>query len=74
MSTPPLISSKKNKSTQVHLRNGEFLNIDIAIPNNNEQQQIGDFFMALYTTITLHRHKLNKLIALKQACLNEMFI
>lgn len=34
-----IISAEKNGSTQVHIRNGEFLNIDINLPSKYEQKK-----------------------------------
>ena len=52
-----IISSEKNGSTQVHIRNGEFLSIDISTPNYEEQTKIGMFFNQLDNLITLHQRK-----------------
>ena len=68
-----IISSEKNGSTQVHIRNGEFLNIDIELPFSEEQKQIGSFFKQLDNSIALHQRKLDKLKSVKQAYLSEMF-
>jgi len=68
-----IISAEKNGSTQVHLRNGEFLNIEIHTPNYEEQTKIGIFFKQLDSTIALHQRKLEKTKALKSAYLSEMF-
>ncbi|MGF1373233.1 restriction endonuclease subunit S [Streptococcus infantarius] len=69
-----IISSEKNGSTQVHIRNGEFLNIDIELPFSEEQKQIGSFFKQLDNSITLHQRKLDKLKTVKKAMLEKMFI
>lgn len=50
-----IITSEKNGSTQVHIRNGEFLNIDIPLPKYSEQDMIGSFFHNLDNLITLHQ-------------------
>ena len=34
-----IISAEKNGSTQVHIRNGEFLNIDINLPSEQIQRK-----------------------------------
>ncbi|WP_077832135.1 restriction endonuclease subunit S [Clostridium felsineum] len=57
-----IISSEKNGSTQVHIRNGEFLNIGISTPSYEEQIQIGTFFKNLDNLITLHQRKLFPII------------
>lgn len=68
-----IISAEKNGSTQVHIRNGKFLNIEIKTPNYEEQKKIGKFFKQLDSTIALHQRKLEKTKALKSAYLSEMF-
>ena len=52
-----VIQSEKNGSTQVHIRNGEFLNIKIQVPSLPEQEAIGSFFSTLDRHITLHQRK-----------------
>ncbi|EOA2749642.1 restriction endonuclease subunit S [Enterococcus faecalis] len=69
-----IISAEKNGSTQVHIRNGEFLNIDINLPSKYEQKKIGAFFKQLDNTITLHQRKLDQLKNLKNAYLQLMFV
>lgn len=49
------------------------MNLDIAIPSFNEQEQIGAYFSNLDNLITLHQHKCDRLIALKKAYLDKMF-
>ena len=56
-----IIMAEKNGSTQVHIRNGEFLNIDIPLPSHEEQRKIGEYFKTLDHLITLHQHKQNNL-------------
>lgn len=46
----------------------------IYVPKIEEQIKIGDFFKHLDNLITLHQRKLEKLEALKQAYLSEMFV
>ena len=52
-----IIMAEKNGSTQVHIRNGEFLNIDISLPSYEEQMKIGEHFKTLDHLITLHHRK-----------------
>ncbi|MEX5397442.1 restriction endonuclease subunit S [Streptococcus sp. ZJ93] len=47
---------------------------DLRLPNFEEQTQIGTFFFALDSLITLHQRKLDKLKDLKKAYLNELFV
>ena len=68
-----IISAEKNGSTQVHIRNGEFLNIDINLPSEHEQKKIGSFFKQLDKTITLHQRKLDLLKEQKKGYLQKMF-
>jgi type I restriction enzyme S subunit len=68
-----VISSEKNGSTQVHLRNGEFLDITIFTPTHSEQIQVGECFRELDRLIELHQRKHDKLVTLKQAMLQKMF-
>lgn len=53
-----IISAEKNGSTQVHIRNGEFLNIDFPHTSYEEQKKIGTYFHSLDSLITLHQCKL----------------
>ena len=68
-----IISAEKNGSTQVHIRNGEFLNIDINLPSKYEQKKIGAFFKQLDDTITLHQRKIDLLKEQKKGYLQKMF-
>ncbi|EOS8105952.1 restriction endonuclease subunit S [Enterococcus faecium] len=68
-----IISAEKNGSTQVHIRNGEFLNIDINLPSEHEQKKIGSFFKQLDNTIALHQRKLDLLKETKKGFLQKMF-
>lgn len=68
-----IIASEKNGSTQVHLRNGEFLGIGIPTPSHLEQTQIGGYFRELDRLIELHQRKNDKLVTLKKAMLQKMF-
>ncbi|WP_088547938.1 restriction endonuclease subunit S [Paenibacillus aquistagni] len=68
-----VISQEKNGSTQVHIRNSEYLGIPIARPSKEEQQRIGSFFKQLDHLITLHQRKLNNAKNLKAGLLQKMF-
>jgi len=61
-------------STFESLNSDNIKNAELMIPHLNEQLQIGSFFSTLDNLIALHQRKLDKLKALKQACLNEMFV
>ena len=69
-----IIMAEKNGSTQVHIRNGEFLNIDIPLPSHEEQRKIGEYFKTLDHLITLHQHKCEELQNIKKFMLQNMFI
>ncbi|MEG3311048.1 restriction endonuclease subunit S [Streptococcus sp. SS-4456] len=51
----------------------KMMELEISIPNENEQKAIGTFFSTLDRHITLHQRKLDKLKSVKQAYLSEMF-
>ena len=67
-----IIATEKNGSTQVHIRNGEFLNIEISVPTYDEQKRIGATIKNLDNLITLHQRKYDKLIEIKQALLQKL--
>ena len=50
------------------------MQIHIYLPQDEEQQVIGTFFKKLDDKISNQQHKLNKLKAMKQAYLEEMFV
>ncbi|HFU3707018.1 TPA: restriction endonuclease subunit S [Streptococcus suis] len=52
----------------------KIMELEISIPNENEQKAIGTFFSTLDQQITLHQRKLEKLKNLKKALLNELFV
>ena len=57
------------------LNKTSFSQVEVNIPLNiREQEKIGTFFSNLDNLITLHQRKLDKLQALKQAYLSEMFV
>ena len=56
------------------LKLDEMLNYPMIYPQKEEQIKIAEYFRNLDNLITLHQRKLDKLKALKQAYLNEMFI
>ncbi|MCP9328619.1 restriction endonuclease subunit S [Liquorilactobacillus satsumensis] len=53
---------------------GEINQVDIMIPEEDEQQQIGIFFQQLDNTVTLQQQKLTLLKQLKKAFLQKLFI
>ena len=68
-----IIATEKNGSTQVHIRNGEFLNIDIPVPTYDEQKRIGATIKNLDNLITLHQRKCDKLRDYKAGMLQKLF-
>ena len=68
-----IIMTEKNGSTQVHIRNGEFLDIDIPIPSFEEQRKIGKFFSDFDNRIFIYQEKLEHLKLLKKSLLQKMF-
>ena len=65
-----------NRSTGTKMPRSDWETVkdsDIFFPSNFEQKQIGNFFQTIDSLITLHQHKLDKLINLKMAYLSEMF-
>ena len=69
-----IIMAEKNGSTQVHIRNGEFLNIDIPLPSYEEQMKIGKQFNYLDHLITLYQRKCEELQNIKKFMLQNMFV
>ena len=67
---------KKNPTigAQPNLSLEQVSNLDIALPSEIEQEQIGAFFEQLDNLITLHQRELEKLKNLKKACLEKMFV
>ena len=53
---------------------GDVEEIEIKLPNLQEQKIIGRFFRNLDTLITLHQRKLEKLQNIKKSCLEKMFV
>ena len=49
-------------------------NIEVSFPKKEEQEKIARFFEEIDNLITLHQRKLEKLINIKKAYLNEMFV
>lgn len=50
------------------------MQIEVPLPDLEEQKLIGEYFINLDNLITLHQHKLEKLKNLKQAMLHKMFV
>ena len=66
---------KKDESTGVPSLSKSTINdVDIFIPNENEQQSIGEYFCKLDHLITLHQRELEKLQNIKKSMLEKMFV
>ncbi|MYL56670.1 restriction endonuclease subunit S [Virgibacillus halodenitrificans] len=68
-----IIAKEKNGSTQVHIRNSEYLEVKLEVPNNEEQIKIGKLLKKLDETIALHQQELIALKQTKQGFLQKMF-
>ena len=68
-----IISQEKNGSTQVHIRNSEYLGISIDAPDAEEQNKIGSFFKKLDVTIALHQRQLDNCKQLKNSMMQKIF-
>ena len=66
---------KKNPTigAQPNLSLEQVSNLDIALPSEIEQEQIGAFFEQLDNLITLHQRKYDKLTNVKKSMLEKMF-
>lgn len=52
-----------------------FSNVEVSIASNiNEQYRIGELFIKLDSTITLHQRQYEQLVSLKKYLLSKMFI
>ena len=66
---------KKDESTGVPSLSKTAINeIDVLVPQYDEQQPLGQFFNRIDNLITLHQRELEKLKNLKKACLEKMFV
>ena len=66
---------KKDESTGVPSLSKTAINeINVLVPQYDEQQALGEFFNGIDHLITLHQRKIDMLKKLKSACLSEMFI
>jgi len=79
-----LLSTERSKNeaykivmgaVQPSIKVSQLVDVEYLVPKNiEEQEKIGIFFSNLDNLITLHQRKLDKLQALKQAYLSEMFV
>ena len=74
----PIMRHKHTRTTNAatimnELVVSDFLNQDVLVPKENEQEVIGSFFNRLDTLITLHQRKYEKLLNIKKSMLEKMF-
>lgn len=60
--------------SRYNISKNKMMDIEIPIPSIVEQKQIGEHFRTLDSLITLHQHKYDTLLSLKNAILQQMFI
>ena len=69
------LNDRKSTSAQPGIYLGDLGTIPIEFPTSDEEQmQIGSYFQNLDTLITLHQHKYDTLLSLKNALLQQLFI
>ncbi len=61
-------------STIFYIARERFENMPITVPSKEEMMKIGAYFDNLDNLITLHQRKYEKLINIKKAMLNKMFV
>ena len=60
--------------SRYNISKNKMMDIEIPIPNIEEQKQIGAYFRSLDNLITLHQRKLEKLQNIKKSMLEKMFV
>ena len=59
--------------SRYNISKNKMMDIEMPIPNIEEQKQIGSYFCSLDNLITLHQHKYDKLLNIKKSMLEKMF-
>ena len=59
--------------SRYNISKNKVMELEISLPNNEEQKLLGTFLQRIDLIITLHQSKLDKLQATKKALLQEMF-
>ena len=59
--------------SRYNISKNKVMEIEIPIPDFNEQQKIGAYFRNIDNLITLHQRKYDKFVAIKKALLEKMF-
>lgn len=68
-----LLVKKAQGISVVHLHNTDIQELDLVMPDKNEQKKIGDFFSEQDENIRSAQLQINKLRNIKQACMQKMF-
>lgn len=68
-----LVNSIMVGSTQVHIRNGDFLNLPISVPSVNEQQKIASCLSSIDDLITVQSQKVEALKTHKNGLMQQLF-
>ena len=59
--------------SRYNISKNKVMEISVAVPQNSEQQKIGQYFKSLDRLITLHQRKYDKLTKVKKSMLEKMF-
>lgn len=62
------------RSDRFSITDSIFMDMPILLPQKEEQEKIGVYFLKLYNAIGLHKQRLDKLKSLKKAFLEKMFV
>ena len=68
------LNTSNGSSAMPALNFGMVGSLEIVYPSNAEQVKIGNYFEHLDNLITLHQRKYDKLVQVKKALLNKMFV
>ena len=60
--------------SRYNISKNKVMEISVSVPQNSEQQKIGQFFRGLDHLITLHQRELDRLQKIKKSCLEKMFV
>lgn len=60
--------------SRYNISKNKVMNLEIQVPSLKEQQRIGNYFKNLDQLITKHATQIEKLSAIKKACLSKMFV
>ena len=77
LKTPFLINyvvQKATGGTIKHLNQNILVDLPVAMPCQEEQMKIGEYFSCIDTLITLHQQKCNELQSIKKFMLQNMFV